>query len=145
MGRFFFDLLGGSGPPKVCAILGHGSRALTFTHGFIPRGLVLPVLFPSTDRLPLVSNCGAVLVAPHTQTHCFMLVLSILSLALASFSAFLCFTVQEDVVRASLGCVAVLSILVTLFFAPWALKLSLAAVPFGVERFYRMNQNTPLD
>ncbi|MBE9203273.1 riboflavin synthase subunit alpha [Synechocystis sp. PCC 7339] len=74
-----------------------------------------------------------------------MLVLSILSLALASFSAILCFTVQEDVIRASLGCVAVLSILVTLFFAPWALKLTLAAVPFGVERFYRLSQNAPME
>ncbi len=74
-----------------------------------------------------------------------MLVLSILSLVIASLSAILCFTVQEDVVRASLGCVTVLSVLLTLFFAPWALKLSLAAVPFGLERFYRLGQNTPID
>jgi hypothetical protein len=74
-----------------------------------------------------------------------MLVLSLLSLVLASLSAFLCITIQEDVVRASLGCVAVLSILVTLFFAPWALKLTLAAVPFGLERFYRFSQPSSID
>lgn len=74
-----------------------------------------------------------------------MLVLSLFSLALASLSTVLCFTVQEDVVRASLACVAVLSIVATLFFAPWALKLTLMAVPFGLERFYRLNQNAPMD
>jgi hypothetical protein len=68
-----------------------------------------------------------------------MLVISILSLVLASLSAIFFFMVEDDVVRASLGCVAVLSILVTLFSAPWALKLTLAAVPFGVERFYRLS------
>lgn len=74
-----------------------------------------------------------------------MLALSLLSLGLASLSAFLCFTVQEDVIRASFGCLTILSVLITLFFAPWALKLTLAAVPFGVERFYRLTQNAPAE
>jgi hypothetical protein len=74
-----------------------------------------------------------------------MLVLSLASLVLASLSAFLCLNVQEDVVRASLACVTIVSILVTLFFAPWALKLSLVAVPFAVERFYRFSQPSSFD
>ncbi|MFN9176152.1 MAG: riboflavin synthase subunit alpha [Synechocystis sp.] len=64
---------------------------------------------------------------------------------MASLSAFLCINIREDVIRASLGCVAILSILVTLFFAPWALKLTLAAVPFGIERFYRFSQASSID
>lgn len=89
----------------------------------------------------------AFLFHPHNAFfgRCSMLVLSLLSLVLASLSAFLCLNVQEDALRASLGCVAVLSILITLFFAPWILKLTLVAVPFGLERFYRFSQSSPLD
>ena len=74
-----------------------------------------------------------------------MLLLSLASLVLASLSAILCFSIREDAVRATLGCVAVLSLLITLCFGPWILKLSLVAVPFAVERFYRFNQSSFLD
>ncbi|MEB3227697.1 MAG: riboflavin synthase subunit alpha [Synechocystis sp.] len=60
-------------------------------------------------------------------------------------SAFLYLNIQEEAIRASLGCVAILSILVTLFLGPWALKLTLVAVPFGLERFYRFSQPSSID
>lgn len=74
-----------------------------------------------------------------------MLLISLVSLAIASLSAFVCINVQEDVVRAALACVSVLSILLTLFCAPWPLKLTLFTVPLVVERFYRWSSEQSLD
>ncbi|MGK7963007.1 riboflavin synthase subunit alpha [Crocosphaera sp.] len=63
-----------------------------------------------------------------------MLIISLITLAIASVSAFLSFNLKEDVVKAALGCVAVLSSLLTLLFAPWALKLSIVAIPLLLDK-----------
>lgn len=65
-----------------------------------------------------------------------MLLFSLMTLAIASVSGFLCLTIQEEVIRACLGCFAIIAVLLTLFYAPWALKLTLIAIPFGFERLY---------
>ncbi|MFM7382005.1 MAG: riboflavin synthase subunit alpha [Microcystaceae cyanobacterium] len=65
-----------------------------------------------------------------------MLLFSLATLAIASISGFLCLTIQEDVVRPCLGFLAAFSVLLTLFCAPWALKLTLLALPIGFERLY---------
>ncbi|MDJ0599420.1 MAG: riboflavin synthase subunit alpha [Crocosphaera sp.] len=63
-----------------------------------------------------------------------MLIISLITLAIASVSAFLSLNLKEDVVKVSMGCVAVLSSLLTLIFAPWALKLSIVAIPLVIDR-----------
>ncbi|MDJ0508807.1 MAG: riboflavin synthase subunit alpha [Crocosphaera sp.] len=63
-----------------------------------------------------------------------MLIISLITLGIASVSAFLSFNLKEDVVKAALGCVAVLSSLLTLLFAPWALKLSIVAIPLLLDK-----------
>ncbi|MDJ0845691.1 riboflavin synthase subunit alpha [Crocosphaera sp.] len=63
-----------------------------------------------------------------------MLIISLITLAIASVSAFLSLNLKEDVVRASMACVAVLSSLLTLIFAPWVLKLSIVAIPLVIDR-----------
>ncbi|MEL4894028.1 riboflavin synthase subunit alpha [Crocosphaera sp. Alani8] len=67
-----------------------------------------------------------------------MLVISLITLAIASVSAFLSISLKEDVVKVSMGCVAVLSSLLTLIFAPWVLKLSIVAIPLVIDRVNRL-------
>ncbi len=67
-----------------------------------------------------------------------MLVASLITLGIASMSAFLSLNLQEDIVKVSMGCLALLSLLVTLILAPWILKLSLVAVPLYFERFKKI-------
>ncbi|BFM39961.1 riboflavin synthase subunit alpha [Synechocystis sp. LKSZ1] len=74
-----------------------------------------------------------------------MVVLSLVSLVVAFLSAAFCLNIREEVVRAALGCVAILSLLLTLVCAPWALKLTLIAIPIGLERFYHWSSPHPLD
>ncbi|MDJ0657886.1 MAG: riboflavin synthase subunit alpha [Crocosphaera sp.] len=63
-----------------------------------------------------------------------MLIISLITLAIASVSAFLSLNLKEDVVKVSMGCIAVLSSLLTLIFAPWVLKLSIVAIPLVIDR-----------
>ncbi|WP_013323709.1 hypothetical protein [Gloeothece verrucosa] len=63
-----------------------------------------------------------------------MLVLSILSLIIASLAAFLSLNTEEEIVKVASGCTAVLLILLTLLVAPWLLKLVLVAVPLLWDR-----------
>ncbi|EAZ92208.1 hypothetical protein [Crocosphaera chwakensis] len=63
-----------------------------------------------------------------------MLIISLITLAIASVSAFLSYNLKEDVVKAAMGCVALLSSLLTLLFAPWILKLSIIAIPLVIDR-----------
>lgn len=63
-----------------------------------------------------------------------MLLASLITLTIASVSAFLSFNVREEVVKATMGCVALLSFLLTLLLAPWVLKLSIVAVPLIIDR-----------
>lgn len=66
-----------------------------------------------------------------------MFLLSVVSLAIASISAFFSLSVEEEILKVSLALTAALAIFLTLVFAPWTLKLSLVAVPFVIERIYR--------
>lgn len=68
-----------------------------------------------------------------------MMIFSLVLLAIAVVSGFFCLAVQEDVLQASLGCISALAIVLTLICAPWAIKLTLAAIPFGFERLYRLS------
>ncbi|MDJ0581494.1 riboflavin synthase subunit alpha [Crocosphaera sp.] len=63
-----------------------------------------------------------------------MLIISLITLVIASVSAFLSVNLQEDVVKVSMGCVALLSALLTLICAPWVLKLSIIAIPLLIDR-----------
>jgi len=65
-----------------------------------------------------------------------MFLLSVVSLAIASVSAFFSLNVQEEVLKVSLAFTAVFAIVLTLFCAPWSLKLTLAAIPLVIERVY---------
>jgi hypothetical protein len=62
---------------------------------------------------------------------------SLLTLGVASLAGFFFLNVQEDAVKVGLGCLAVTCVLITLFCAPWSLKLVLAAIPFIAEWVYR--------
>ncbi|ACB51694.1 hypothetical protein cce_2344 [Crocosphaera subtropica ATCC 51142] len=68
-----------------------------------------------------------------------MLIISLITLAIASVSAFLSFNLKEDVVKVSMGCVAVLSSLLTLLVAPWILKLSIVAIPLVIDRLNNLS------
>lgn len=63
-----------------------------------------------------------------------MLLISLITLAIASVSAFLSLNMREEVVKVAMGCVAILSSLLTLLFAPWILKLAIVAVPLIIDR-----------
>lgn len=63
-----------------------------------------------------------------------MLVISIITLLIASLSAFMSFNAQEEVVKVFMGFTAILSLFLTLVFAPWILKLSIAAIPLLLDR-----------
>ena len=63
-----------------------------------------------------------------------MLFLSLLTLSPASISALLSLNSREEIFRVAMGCVALLFALVTLLVAPWALKLTLVAIPLIWER-----------
>ena len=69
-----------------------------------------------------------------------MLVISLITLAIASVSAFLSLNIREDVAKVAMGCVALLSFLLTLIFAPWPLKLSIVAVPLIIDRLNRTTE-----
>jgi hypothetical protein len=55
--------------------------------------------------------------------------LSLITLSIASVSAFLSFNSREEVVKAAMGCTATLAFLITLISAPWILKLTIVAIP----------------
>ncbi|ADB95014.1 hypothetical protein UCYN_02690 [Candidatus Atelocyanobacterium thalassa isolate ALOHA] len=67
-----------------------------------------------------------------------MLVTSLIALGIASMSAFLSFSLKEDIVKVSMGCLALLSLFITLILAPWILKLSLVAVPLFSDKFKKI-------
>ena len=69
-----------------------------------------------------------------------MLLLSVVSFGIASVSAFLSLSAQEEVVKVALACIAVFAILFTLIFGPWLLKLSLFAIPLLIERIYNFSE-----
>ncbi len=63
-----------------------------------------------------------------------MFIISLITLVVASLSAFVSVNCQEEVIKAAMACLAVLCALITLLIAPWLIKLSLFAIPLLVER-----------
>lgn len=74
-----------------------------------------------------------------------MLVLSLITLLVASVSTFLSLNTQEDVFKAAMGCSAVISLLLTLFFAPWVLKLAIIAIPLVIDKFNDLSTERSLN
>lgn len=66
-----------------------------------------------------------------------MLVISVLALVFSALAALAFLRVREEAAKVSLACLSILGTLCTLLLAPWFLKLSLALIPFALERFYR--------
>lgn len=63
-----------------------------------------------------------------------MLVLSLISLAIATLTACLSIYSQEEVFKVAMAFTALLATVLTLFFVPWELKLLVILVPLGIEK-----------
>lgn len=63
-----------------------------------------------------------------------MLIFSLVTLSIASLAAFLSFSSKEEIFRVAMGCIALVCVFLTLFIAPWALKLTLIIIPVIWER-----------
>ena len=61
-----------------------------------------------------------------------MLALSLVTLAVAAIALFISFNIDDDVFKAAIRFTSVAFSLVTLFCAPWILKLSLVAVSLAI-------------
>lgn len=61
-----------------------------------------------------------------------MLNLSLLTLLIAAAALYVSFKIKDDVFKAAMGFTSVTFSLVTLFCAPWILKLSLVAIPLAI-------------
>jgi hypothetical protein len=57
-----------------------------------------------------------------------MLVISLITLAIASLSAFVSLNMEEEVFSVGIKCIALLSLFLTLLLAPWVIKLTLVAI-----------------
>ncbi len=63
-----------------------------------------------------------------------MLVPSLTTLAIAAVAICLSLNSKEEVFKVAMGFTAVLSMFLTLIFAPWALKLLILAVPLVLDK-----------
>ena len=63
-----------------------------------------------------------------------MLVPSLMTLGIASAATFVSINSREEIVKVAMACVAIVSLLLTLTLAPWAIKLLLVAIPFGWDK-----------
>jgi hypothetical protein len=59
-----------------------------------------------------------------------MFILSLITLAIASTSAFVSLNAKEEVFKVAMAGLAIVSVFLTLVLAPWELKLILATIPF---------------
>lgn len=64
-----------------------------------------------------------------------MFILSLITLAIASISAFVSLNAKEEVFKVAMACLAIVSVFLTLVLAPWELKIILVAIPFAIARF----------
>lgn len=64
-----------------------------------------------------------------------MLVPSLMSFGIATVTAWASINTEEEVCQAALGLVSVLSIILSLFFAPWLIKLLVIVIPLLLEKF----------
>jgi len=63
-----------------------------------------------------------------------MFIASLMSLTIATLTAWVSFNTEEEVVQTALGLVSLLSILLSLFFAPWIIKILVVGIALLVER-----------
>ena len=63
-----------------------------------------------------------------------MLVPSLLALGVASAAACVSVNCNDEIVKVAMAFTAVLSLLLTLFFAPWEIKVLVMVVPLAWER-----------
>lgn len=63
-----------------------------------------------------------------------MFIASLMSLTIATVTAWVSFNTEEEVVQTALGLVSLLSILLSLFFAPWIIKILVVGIALLVER-----------
>jgi hypothetical protein len=63
-----------------------------------------------------------------------MLVLSIITLGIASVAAFLSLNTKEEVFKVSMVCTSIIFTVLTLAIAPWFLKLMIVAIPFALDK-----------
>jgi hypothetical protein len=63
-----------------------------------------------------------------------MFVLSLITLTIAAASALLSVNIKEEVVRAAMGCIALISVFLTLVFAPWGVKLLIVAILLIIDK-----------
>lgn len=61
-----------------------------------------------------------------------MLSLSLVTLAVAAIALYISYKISDDVFKAAMRFTSVAFSLVTLFCAPWILKLSLVAIPLVI-------------
>ncbi|MEB3224913.1 MAG: riboflavin synthase subunit alpha [Synechococcus sp.] len=59
---------------------------------------------------------------------------SILSLGIAAFATCLSLNIKEEIVKVAMGCVAVLTGILALCYAPWEIKLLGIALPIIFNR-----------
>lgn len=72
-----------------------------------------------------------------------MFILSLITLAIASTSAFVSLNAKEEVFKVAMAGLAIVSVFLTLVLAPWELKLILAAIPLAIVKFnYRSTEKT---
>jgi hypothetical protein len=74
-----------------------------------------------------------------------MLVISLITLVVASASAFLSLNIQEEVFKVATSCFAILSFFIALFLAPWTLKLAIFAVPLLIEKLNKWSTESSLN
>lgn len=64
-----------------------------------------------------------------------MLAISLVTLAVAAIALYISSKIRDDVFKAAMRFTSVAFSLVTLFCAPWILKLSLVAIPLVIASF----------
>jgi hypothetical protein len=64
-----------------------------------------------------------------------MLALSLVTLSIAATALYISFRINDDVFKAAITFTSVAFSVLTLFFAPWILKLSLVAVSIAIASF----------
>jgi hypothetical protein len=63
-----------------------------------------------------------------------MLVPSLVTLTVATITAFFSLNSEEEVFRVAMGFASALSVILTLIFAPWLVKLIVVAIPLVLDK-----------
>ncbi len=65
-----------------------------------------------------------------------MLVLSLITLALATIAAYLSIKTQEEIFKVGMAGTSLISGLLTLWFAPWELKVLIVIIPLVLDKIF---------